>query len=150
MASVPFIIRGVYTGLVDLEGIARLEPGALVLEFQTVHALSDFFKSRSREIRIPLQDIEAVSFQRRLLTGVLKIRAGRLEAFRDMPGATGSEIKVRCRREHFAEAEELASRISMRAVTEDLREMIAANDRSRSPRGEPPNTGRPGAAHPTG
>jgi hypothetical protein len=54
MASLPFSINGVFTDLVDLDGIARLEGSALTLEFKTRHALSNFIKSQAREIRIPL------------------------------------------------------------------------------------------------
>jgi hypothetical protein len=129
MASVPFRIRGVYRGIFRLEGIARLEPGVLVLEYQTRHVVLEFIKSPPKEARIPLSDIEQAVFRRRLLGGLLKLRAGRLDAFRQIPGARGGELKLRCRREYSEVAADLASRINLRAVTQDLQQMIAANER---------------------
>jgi len=61
MTSLPFKIRGVFTGLVDVEGIARLENQELCLEFRM--ALFSRLKTNPKEIRIPLDELEEAVFK---------------------------------------------------------------------------------------
>src|SRR5262249_31372999 len=106
MTSLPFRIRGVYTGFVDVEGIARLENQELCLEFRM--SVPTHLKTSPREIRIPLDELEEAVFKNRLCLGFLVLRARRLVAFHDVPGNNAGELRLRCRREHWETAKELA------------------------------------------
>ena len=130
MTSLPFTIRGVYTGFVDLEGIARLEERELCLEFRMSSVFTRYVKSKPREVRIALDELEEAAFKNRLCLGFLKLRARRLGAFSGVPGNDGGELRLRCRREHWEAARELASRLSMRTVQQQLRALVADNERA--------------------
>jgi hypothetical protein len=130
MVSVPFKIRGVYTGFVDLEGIARLEDKELCLEFRMSPVFSRYVKSKPKEVRIALEELEEATFKHVLCIGLLKFRARRLSAFSQVPGSEGAELRLRCRREHWPAAQELASRLSMRTVEHQLRALVAETSRS--------------------
>ncbi len=126
MSSLPFVIHNVPTVLIDLEGIARLEADELVLEFRARFVLRKSIKSRTtREVRIPVADLEEVKFSNRLFGGVVKFRARRLGAFGSMPGTHGSELRLRCRREHRVLAQDLVSRLSMRITEQELRQLVS-------------------------
>jgi hypothetical protein len=132
MTSLPFKIRGVLTGLVDVEGIARLENQALCLEFRM--AVLTRLKTNPKEIRIPLDELEEAVFKNRFCLGFLVLRARRLDSFKDVPGNTTGELRLRCRREHWETARELASRLSMRTTEHQLRALLADTERaSQSP-----------------
>jgi hypothetical protein len=126
--SVPFFIRGVFTDFVDLEGLARIEGSELMLEFRTTHALSKLLPPSTRELRIPLSELEDVTFKRRFCLGFVLLRARSLKAFSDIPGNQGCELRLRCRSAHREAAQELASRLGMSLTTQDLKRMVEAAD----------------------
>jgi len=130
MTSLPFKIRRVLTGFVDLEGIARLESQELCLDFR----MSVFrrLKTNPKEIRIPLDDLEEAVFKNRFCLGFLVLRARRLDSFKDVPGNATGELRLRCPREHWETARELASRLSMRTTEQQLRALLAETDRDRA------------------
>jgi hypothetical protein len=130
MTSLPFKIRGVFTGLVDVEGIARLENQELCLEFRM--AVLTRLKTNPKEIRIPLEELEEAVFKNRFCLGFLVLRARRLDSFKDVPGNATGELRLRCRREHWETAKELASRLSMKTTEHQLRALLADTDRDRT------------------
>ena len=129
MTSLPFKIRGVFTGLVDVEGIARLENQELCLEFRM--AVLTRLKTNPKEIRIPLDEMEEAVFKNRFCLGFLVLRARRLDSFKDVPGNSTGELRLRCRREHWETAKELAGRLSMKTTEHQLRALLADTDRER-------------------
>src|SRR5215471_16777854 len=129
MTSLPFKIRGVFTGLVDVEGIARLENQELCLEFRM--AVLTRLKTNPKEIRIPVEELEEAVFKNRFCLGFLVLRARRLDSFKDVPGNATGELRLRCRREHWETARELASRLSMKTTEHQLRALLADTDRDR-------------------
>ena len=128
MTSLPFKIRGVYTGFVDVEGIARLENQELCLDFRM--SVLTHLKTNPKELRIPLDELEEAVFKNRLCLGFLVLRARRLDSFKDVPGNATGELRLRCRREHWETARELASRLSMRTVQHQLRALLADTGRA--------------------
>ena len=122
MTSLPFKIRGVYTGFVDVEGIARLENQELCLEFRM--SVLKRLKTNPKEIRIPLDELEEAVFKNRLCLGFLVLRARRLDSFKGVPGNATGELRLRCRREHWETARELASRLSMRTTQHQLEALL--------------------------
>ena len=129
MTSLPFKIRGVYTGFVDVEGIARLENQELCLDFRM--SVLTHLKTNPKELRIPLDELEEAVFKNRLCLGFLVLRARRLDSFKDVPGNATGELRLRCRREHWETARELASRLSMKTTEHQLRALLAETDRDR-------------------
>jgi len=133
MTSLPFKIRGAFTGIVDVEGIARLENQTLCLEFRM--AVFTHLKTNPKEIRIPLEELEEAVFKNRFCLGFLVLRARRLDSFKDVPGNATGELRLRCRREHWETARELASRLSMRTTEHQLRALLAETERAETDRG---------------
>jgi hypothetical protein len=129
--SVPFTIRGVFTDFVNLEGLARLEGTELILEFRTTHALSKLLPPSTRELRVPFSELEEATFKRRFCLGFVRLRARSLKVFAEVPGSQGCELRLRCRSEHREAAQELASRIDMSLVSQDLQRMVEAADSHR-------------------
>ena len=127
MNSLPFKITGVLTDFADSEGIARIEGEALVLEFQIIDNMFGLLKSAPREVTIPFADLAEVVFRRGVFSGVLTLRARRLTTLASVPGIKESELQLRCKRRDRATAAEFASRLSLRILEHDLREMAGSN-----------------------
>ena len=126
MNSVPFKIRYLPGNLARVEGVARLEADALILEFRTVDELVGVFRSRPKEVRIHLNDIESVDFRRGWFAGRLRVGTRRVSALEAIPGAKGAEINLKCRRRHRLAAEELASSLRLRVTEKHLEELRGA------------------------
>jgi hypothetical protein len=138
MNSVPFKIRYLLGNLARVEGVARLEPDALVLEFSTVDGLVGVLRSRVKEVRIPLNDIESVAFKRGWFSGKVRVVTRRVSALEAITGAQGPEIDLKCRRRHRVAADELASALRLQVTDQHLVELRGAAqqaDEADEPRG---------------
>jgi hypothetical protein len=112
--------------LARVEGVARLEYDALVLEFSAVDALFGILRSRRREVRIELADVESVEFRRGWFSGKLRIIARRFGALDAVPWARGPEIRLKCGRRHRLAAEELASSLRLQVAEAHLEALRGA------------------------
>jgi len=126
MNTLPFKIPGVLTDFADSEGIARIEGEALVLEFQVKDNVFGVLKSAPQEVAIPFAELAEAVFRKRFFTGVLTLRARRLATLATVPGIKENELQLRCKRRDLATAAEFASRLSMKILEHDLKEMAAA------------------------
>ena len=131
--------------LIDLEGIVRIEGRELCFEFRARHAILHYIHSKSKEVRIPMDELEEVRFRRYLWRGELVIRAQRMTTFGSMSGRAGNELRLRCRREDWELARELASRLSMFTMEQELRTLISATEPSQ-PLTASPDAQRPESA----
>ncbi len=61
MNSVPFRMRYLLGNLARAEGVARLDRDGLVLEFSIVDGLFGILRSRPKEVRVGLADVESVA-----------------------------------------------------------------------------------------
>jgi hypothetical protein len=61
-----------------------------------------------------------------------------MSALAGIPGHDGAEIRLRFRRQHRDAAQELASQVSMRMVTQDLQRMVDETSRAAFPHSNPP------------
>ncbi len=136
--SVPFSVDAVLTSFADMEGIARVEENALALEFQVKDNIFGIIKSQPREVRIPFAELAEVTFRRGWFRGVLVVRARRMSVLADVPGTEGAEIRLRCQRRYRDAAQELASQVSMRMVSQDLQRMVEDTSHVVYPLSNPP------------
>ena len=115
MDSVPFTITDVDPlDLARVEGAARLEDDAIVLEFRTVDTLVGLVKSELEEVRLQLQDLEWASYRRGWFTDALVITARTMRTLGAVPGANGVEVTLRCKRKHRKAAESVVAEARFR------------------------------------
>ena len=126
MNSVPFRMRYLPGNLARVEGVARLEHDALVLEFSAVDALFGILRSKRREVRIGLADVESVEFRRGCFSGKLRILTRRVSALDGVPWARGPEMRLKCGRRHGLAAEELASSLRLQVAERHLEALRGA------------------------
>jgi len=136
--SVPFKVDAVFTSFADMNGIARVVENALALEFQVKDNLFGIIKSAPREVHVAFTDLEEVTFKRGWFRGVLVVRARRMSALAEIPGHDGAEIRLSFSRRHRDAAQDLASQVSMRMVTQDLQRMVNETSRAAYPISSPP------------
>ena len=127
--TVPFTLERYgegYRSQIVTHGVLRLEADALVIEFrETTTSLTTLAEDPGavRELRIPLDDVEAVEAERRWWSGRLRIRTRTLAVMQDIPGATGNECVLRVRRRDRSMAREFAVATSLMLSGLELRRL---------------------------
>jgi hypothetical protein len=106
--SIPVKLHTPDAVVTESEGLIKFEEGRLVLEYQTKDAFFGTFRSEVKELEIPPDDVSSITFKRGLFKTELMIRAKTMKKFGDVPGAKLGQVKLRFRKRHRAEAEELA------------------------------------------
>ncbi len=120
MNGVPFRLRYLPGNLARVEGIAWLDCDAVVLEFRIADALFGILRSRSKEVRISLADVEAVELRKGWFVDKLCILTRRASVLDDLPWACGPEMKLKCRRRHRLAARALAATLRLQATEKRL------------------------------
>jgi len=119
MVSIPIKLHTPDAMFTEAEGLVKLDRGRLIIEFETKDAFFGLYRSGVREIAILPDDITSIDFKRNLFKAELRIRARSMRTFEQVPGSKLGEIRLRFRRSHRTEAEELAAFLQHR-----LRELV--------------------------
>ena len=114
MVSIPIRLHTPDAMFTEAEGLVKLEQGRLIIEFETKDAFFGVYRSGVQEIAVLPDDITSINFKRNLFKAELRIRARSMKTFDQVPGSKLGEIRLRFRRPHRAEAEELAAFLQRR------------------------------------
>lgn len=133
METIPFTITNVYEGFAEVEGLARLEDDGLVLEFQTKDGIVGLIKSKVNEVRIPLEEIAGVEFQKKMFKASVLLRVRSMSLMSAIPGSRQGEVKLRIPRKHRDAAEELVSELELQRSQQTLRRMDDEMQRLETP-----------------
>lgn len=109
-----FKIPGVYGELAEVRGVTLIRGDKLVIEYEVVDVIFGSFRSKVREIAVPLDDIASVRLDRNLWSASLIIESFRLKQLRRLPGSAGGRIKLVFDRDAQAAAERLAEELTDR------------------------------------
>ncbi len=123
MDSLSFKISDAYEGLAETEGIARLEGTTLILEFRTRDVVIGVLKSEMRELSIPIEDLASATYEKGLFGAKVRLRSRRLQAFDDIPGAKGGEVRLAVARALREEAEQFALAVQLRITQQGIRRL---------------------------
>ncbi len=123
MLTIPFSVPDAYEGLADVEGLARFEADVLTLEFQAKDAFFGVVKSDVKEVRIPLADLVAAVFTRKMFGATLKLRVRSMALVETIPGASRGELTLKFARQDRDDAHALASRLQLRLSEHRLERM---------------------------
>ncbi len=111
--SVPFTIQNVFQGFAETEGILSIDDADLRLEFQTSDNVLGLFKSGVREVTLPLDKIEEISFRKRWFGCSLVIRVAEMRGVADVPNFSQGEILLSIAKRHSQAASDLVSAIQL-------------------------------------
>lgn len=128
LISLPFWIPH---GMGVVDGIARVCETELVVEFESRESL---FRIVTREVTIPFEEIESVTFRRGLLKSTLLFATRRLHPASSIPGSRAGQFMLHVPREHTNKARELESLLAYGLARRDLsgmRNSLSAHRRER-------------------
>jgi hypothetical protein len=109
--SLPFSC-GIHGGVNKARGLLRLDSDAILMEYQISYL--EMANSRTREARIPLADIESIALRHHWYGTRLIIIPARLQAFDNVPGLEGGELRLNIAGSDRATAEGFVARVQAR------------------------------------
>lgn len=114
--SVPFTIQNVFQGFAETEGILSADNAELKLEFQTSDNILGLLKSGVREVRLPLDKIEEITFRKRWFGCSLIIRVAEMRSASEIPNFKQGEILLSIAKKHSQAASDLVSSVQLDPV----------------------------------
>jgi hypothetical protein len=100
--------------LAETEGILSSAETELKFEFRTSDAVLGVIKSDIREVRLPFDRIEGITFRKEWLSGaIITIRVNEMRAASDLPGFKEGEVALSIARKHREVAAELVSCVQL-------------------------------------
>ena len=122
MQSVPFSVDE-YEGFVEAGGLVRMEEDSVVLEFRKKEGVFGIPVSGLKEKRIPISELSAVIFKKKVFGAKLIISGHKMSTFADIPGSQNAEIVLGIARKDREAAQELEANLSLRIAEARLREL---------------------------
>ena len=104
-----FLIPEVYAGFAEAQGLMRVDENTLMLEFEIRDSLVGLLKSRIKEIKIPISEIDSVTLNKDWFKISLIIRTQKLSSLGDLPKQERGQIKLHLSHEDGEIAEWLVS-----------------------------------------
>ena len=109
MISIPVKFHTPDAMFTEAEGMVRIEDGRLVLEFETKDAFFGAYRSGVQELEIFPDDVADVAYKQNLFKAELTIRTRSMKQLDSVPGSKHGEVKLRFKRRHRDDAQQLAS-----------------------------------------
>ena len=118
--SLPFFIPKVYEGLAKANGIARISPAGLTLEFQVKDSFVGMLTSEVREVHISIDDLLHLELRKGWFKTRLVIRTRRMAAVNMIPGNHVGGIELGVTRQDRKIAETLVSILALSRSEREL------------------------------
>jgi hypothetical protein len=125
---VPFTVEA-FGGFAEAHGLMRLEGNALVLEFQLQDSILNVLRSDVREVRIPLEEIEAITFKRGWLRAKFTIKTYKVRTLKEVPGSDKGEVTLHIRHKDRQKAARLASDLELKLLEHQIDRLESQSDR---------------------
>ena len=113
--SVPFKVDE-YEGFATSHGIVFFVEDTIVVQYETKDAVFGVVKSGLKEIEIPLDVVEEVSFDAGLFRNKLTIVVNDMDYCVDIPGGDANRISLPIKKKYADNAEDFVSAILLRAT----------------------------------
>ena len=107
--AVPFSIDGAFQGFADTQGILSVDGPDLKLEFQTTDNLVGLLKSDTREVRLPLDTVQQITFHKGWFRRSVIIRVSEMRRASEIPNYDQGEIVLSIARKHSQIAADFVS-----------------------------------------
>jgi len=116
---VPFTLEA-YGGFAEAHGLMHLEGNSLILEFQLQDSLLNVLRSDVREVRIPLEAIESITFKRGWLGAKFTIKTYKVRTLKDVPSSNKGEVTLQIKRQDRGKATRLAADLELKLLEHQI------------------------------
>ena len=123
MANLPFTIPDLYADFAEAQGLVRLEGDTLVLEYQTKDSIRGLIKSDVKIIRLPLNKLSSIKYEKKWFKGYLHISAKSMITLEHVPGNEHGALRLVISRKYKTAAEQLSIDAQLRIAELNLKDL---------------------------
>ena len=100
------------SGLLESDGLISFADDTLKIEYQTTDSVLGVFKTSVKEIEIAVGDIRQARIERKMFGSELVLQGSSLRTFRNLPGNTGGDLRIKINRQSQLAAQNLVDAIT--------------------------------------
>jgi len=100
------------SGLLESEGLISLIDDTLRVEYQTADSVLGLLKTSLKEVEISVSEIRQARIERKMFGSELVLLGTSMRIFRNLPGATGGNFRIKVSRQSQLAAQNLVDGIS--------------------------------------
>lgn len=100
------------SGLMESDGLISFADDTLTIEYQTIDSILGVFKTSVKEIEIAVGDIRQARIERKMFGSELVLQGSSLRTFRNLPGNTGGDFRIKINRQSQLAAQNLVEGIT--------------------------------------
>lgn len=100
------------SGLLESDGLISFADDTLKIEYQTTDSVLGVFKTSVKEIEIAVGDIRQARIERKMFGSELVLQGSSLRTFRNLPGNTGGDLRIKINRQSQQAAQNLVDGIT--------------------------------------
>lgn len=106
---IPFHLSNVNHGLAEVQGLIHIKNNHLILEFEVKDAFGGFIKSDLKEIDIPFDEIESLTYKKGFWGGTVKIEGNSMRTFEEIPESEQGRCELKIKRKDRDQAQQSIS-----------------------------------------
>lgn len=100
------------SGLMESDGLISFADEKLRIEFQTSDSVLGLFKTSIKEVEIDVENILQAFIERKMFSSELVLQGDSLRTFRNLPGSTGGNLRIKIHRQSQQAAQNLVDEIT--------------------------------------
>jgi hypothetical protein len=100
------------SGLMESDGLISFADNKLRVEYQTTDSVLGVFKTSVKEVEVSVEDIRHARIDRKMFGSELVLQGSSLRIFRNMPGNTGGDLRIKINRQSQLAAQNLIEGIT--------------------------------------
>lgn len=104
------------SGLLESDGLISFTDATLKVEYQTTDSVLGLFKTSVKEAEIAVGDIRQARIERKMFGSELVLQGNSLRIFRNLPGSTGGNLRIKISRQSQLAAQNLVDAITAAKV----------------------------------
>lgn len=105
---IPFHLT-VNQGFAEAQGLVHIKKTSLVLEFEVKDAFGGFIKSDLKEIEIPFDEIESLTYKKGFWGGTVIVEGNSMRTFEQIPESEQGRCELKIKRKDRDKAEQSIS-----------------------------------------
>lgn len=106
---IPFHLSNLNHGLAEAKGLIHIRKNGITLEFEVKDTFGGFIKSDLKEIDIPFDEIESLTYKKGFWGGTIKIEGNSMRTFDGIPSAEQGRCELKIKRNDRDTAEHTIS-----------------------------------------
>ena len=100
------------SGLLESDGLISFADDTLKIEYQTTDSVLGIFKTSVKEVDVSVEDIRQARVERKMFGSELVLQGSSLRIFRNLPGNTGGDLRIKINRQSQLAAQNIVEGIT--------------------------------------